>query len=141
MEPILRQARRDDISGMHRVRMAVRENRLLSGAITEDEYRAIIEDTGRGWVIDLDGNIVAFAAGDLPTANVWALFVDPEHEGRGYGKQLHDVMVEWMFSCGVERIWLSTDPGTRADRFYAEAGWKRAGLLPNGEMKFERTRE
>ncbi len=44
----LRQATRADIPGMHRVRLAVRENRLTSAAITEADYIPAIEVTGRG---------------------------------------------------------------------------------------------
>ena len=36
------------------------------------------------------------------------------------------------------RLWLSTDPGTRAQRFYARAGWLSRGLQDNGELRFER---
>ncbi len=47
----LRQADRGDIPAMHRVRLAVRENRLTFSVITEEHYIPAIEVTGRGWVI------------------------------------------------------------------------------------------
>ena len=47
----LRQADRGDIPAMHRVRLAVRENRLTFCVITEEHYIPAIEVTGRGWVI------------------------------------------------------------------------------------------
>lgn len=121
---------------MHRVRLSVRENRLAS-AITEHEYAIAIEETGRGWVVESDGTIVAFAVGNAVTGNIWALFVDPAHERRGHGRALHDVMVEWLFSRGLARLWLGTEPGTRAQRFYAAAGWRFTGVLPNGEAGYE----
>jgi GNAT superfamily N-acetyltransferase len=58
--------------------------------------------------------------------NIWALFVDPEHERRGYGRMLHDTMTDWLRSRGVERLWLTTEPGTRAQKFYEAAGWHRS---------------
>ena len=43
----LRQARREDIPAMHRVRLSVQENRLAS-VVTEEDYIPAIEETGRG---------------------------------------------------------------------------------------------
>lgn len=137
MTVTLRQARRGDIGAMHRLRCAVRENRLTTSVITEAHYAPAIEDTGRGWVIEADGAIVAFAVGNAETGNIWALFVDPEHERRGHGRRLLEVMVEWLFSRGLQRLWLGTEPATRASRFYAAAGWSCAGVGPAGEAHFE----
>jgi len=75
----------EDIPGMHRVRLAVRENRLTSDRIRPEHYVPEISVTGRGWVVERDGVIVAFAIGNFVTGNIWALFVDPGLEGRGYG--------------------------------------------------------
>ena len=46
---------------MHRIRLAVRENRLTSTVIAERDYVPAIEDTGRGWVAEADGAVVGFA--------------------------------------------------------------------------------
>ena len=129
---VLRQAVREDIPGMHRVRSGVRENRLTSSAIREEHYVPEIEVTGRGWVITEGAEVVAFAIGNHTNDNIWALFVDPRCEGKGYGRRLHDVMVEWLFAQGAQRLWLSTDPGTRAARFYEAAGWSFCHVLPDG---------
>jgi glutathione S-transferase len=139
MAATLRQAQRGDIPGMHRVRLAVRENRLVSGVTPADCVPAI-EETGRGWVVEDDGTIVGFAVGNASDGNIWALFVDPAHEGRGHGRRLHDAMVEWLFSRGLQRLWLSTEPGTRAQAFYEVAGWTHMGMLGNGEARYERSR-
>ena len=69
---------------------------------------------------------------------MWALFVDPAYERRGVGRRLHDEMVAWLSSAGVPRISLTTDPDTRAERFYRAAGWRRVGDAPNGEVRYER---
>lgn len=135
---MLRQAVAADIPAMHRVRLAVRENRLVSTAVTEADYRPAIEDTGRGWVVEVDGGIVAFAVGNARTGNIWALFVDPAHEGKGYGRMLHDEMVRWLGDRGVAALWLTTQAGTRAEGFYTRAGWRRAGTTAAGDVRFER---
>jgi GNAT superfamily N-acetyltransferase len=135
---VLRQAVAKDIPGIQRVRMSVRENRLTSMVITDADVREAIEDTGRGWVVEVEGQVVAFAGGNRTSGNIWALFVDPAHEGRGYGRRLHDEMVAWLASEGVRHLWLSTEPGTRAERFYEKAGWIRAGSTERGEVRFTR---
>ena len=138
---VLREARVDDIPAMHRVRLAVRENRLTSTAIDETHYIAEITVTGRGWVVTEDDVVVGFAVGNRETCNIWALFVDPAHERRGHGRRLHDAMVAWLFAQGCPRIWLGTDPDTRAQRFYAAAGWRFCRVLPDGEHYHELHRE
>ena len=136
---MLRQAVVADIPGMHRVRMAVRENRLRSTVITEADYQPAIEKTGRGWVVEIDGQVVAFAIGNRTNGNLWALFVDPNHEQQGHGRLLHDEMIAWLGSQGLKHLWLTTEPNTRAERFYEKAGWKRSRVTGKGEVRFERT--
>ena len=122
---------------MHRVRLAVTENRLVSVALTEHDYVEAIQQTGRGWVAEVDGEVVGFAVGNSRTGNIWALFVDPDYEGRGVGRQLHDVMVAWLWAQGLDHLWLTTDSGTRAERFYQQAKWERAGDGAGGEVRYE----
>ncbi len=135
----LRQASLADIPGMHRVRLAVRENALRSTVITEASYAQPMMETGRGWVVEDDGEILAFAVGNAQTGNIWALFVDPEHEGNGYGRRLHDTMIAYLFACGLNRLDLSTAADTRAHRFYVRAGWQliRIDGEAEGEAFFE----
>ncbi len=63
--------------------------------------------------------------------------MDPEHEHHGYGRRLHDGMVSWLFSRGLAKLWLSTDPNTRAQRFYEAAGWQFTGMVASGEARYE----
>jgi GNAT superfamily N-acetyltransferase len=138
MKIVVRQATREDIPGMHVVRRAVRENALTSDAIREEHYLPAIESTGRGWVAEEDGVLVAFAVGNAETGNIWALFVHPDHEGKGYGKALQDAMVRWLFSQGLSRLHLSTAAGTRAQAFYEATGWNFTGIDRHGDAAFER---
>lgn len=138
MDPRLRLAQRADVAQIQRVRHSVRENRLTSRIISDDKVVDAIERTGRGWVAEIDGRIVGFAIGNAGNGNIWALFVEPGYEGRGIGRRLHDGMVAWLWARGLQRLWLSTEAGTRAVRFYESAGWSNRGALPNGEILFER---
>jgi len=134
---VVRIAVQADIPEMHRVRLAVRENRLTSSAITEEHYVPAIEQTGRGWVAVENGVLLGFAVGNKETGNIWALFVDPDHEGKGAGSLLHAAMVSWLFQQGLSRLWLGTQPATRAQRFYEAAGWSFVRMLPDGEALYE----
>ena len=137
----IRQAVEGDIPAMHRIRLAVRENVLADPSMVQPhDYASMIAERGRGWVAEAGGQVVGFAIGDAVRSNVWALFVDPEHEGRGIGRRLHDALLDWLFAAGAERVWLSTDPGTRAEAFYQAARWERAGDY-RGEARYEMSKE
>jgi GNAT superfamily N-acetyltransferase len=123
---------------MHRVRTSVRENRLTS-SVSEEDYLPAIEAYGKGWVLEEHGRIVGFAVGDARDGNIWALFVRPDRECLGYGRLLHDTMIEWLGCQGLDRLWLTTEPGTRAQRFYESAGWQLMGSTDRGEWRYEKT--
>jgi GNAT superfamily N-acetyltransferase len=133
----LRPALPSDVPAMQRVRASVRENRLTSTVIADEDVRIAIEDTGHGWVVEEDGGVIAFAIGNARTGNIWALFVHPERERRGHGRRLHDTMVSCLFELGLDRLWLTTDPGTRAQRFYEAAGWRLVERTDRGELLYE----
>ncbi len=124
---------------MHRIRMAVRENRLADPlAVKPDDYVAMLATRGCGWVARHEGDLAGFAIADRSRANIWALFVDPDREGAGHGRALHRRMMDWLFTQDVEMAWLTTDPGTRAERLYRAAGWRFVGS-DRGEARYELT--
>jgi GNAT superfamily N-acetyltransferase len=138
MTVVLREANRNDIPGMWTVRYAVTENTLTPGRLSDEDVRREIEDTGKGWVIEIDGRIGAFASCNAVTGNIWALFVHPDVEGRGYASRLHDAMLDWLGTQPVDRLWLTTDALSRACGFYERRGWQRVGVADTGEVRFER---
>jgi|SRR5688500_18542168 len=73
----IRQAQSSDVTAMHRVRLSVAENRLISVALSERDYVVAIEETGRGWVGELAGEIVAFSVGNSANGSVWACLSIP----------------------------------------------------------------
>jgi GNAT superfamily N-acetyltransferase len=136
-----REAVVEDITGMHTVRVAVLENRLSDpNLITPEDYEEFITRRGKGWVCEADNQIVGFAIVDTLDHNVWALFIDPAHEGKGIGRKLHDTMIDWYFDQTDITIWLGTAPKTRAEQFYRKAGWKETGMHGK-EIKFEMAAE
>ena len=132
----IRIATPDDISAMQRIRLAVVENRLTRSVITEADYMKAIVETGRGWVAEVHDVTRGFAVGNRDTGNIWALFVEPGFEGRGIGRALHDAMLDWLQSQACARIWLTTEPGTRAERFYRRAGWRFEEIDASGDAAF-----
>lgn len=121
-----RQALPRDIAAMSAIRLSVRENTLSDpGRITPQMYLDYLARLGRGWVAEVDGVIAGFCYAHREDASIWALFIAPEHEGRGLARQLLALAVDWLFGHGHASVRLSTGAGTRADRFYALQGWIR----------------
>lgn len=135
-----REARLDDIGAMATVRNSVKENVLSDpGRVTEQDYISYLSRSGRGWVAVVNGAVAGFSIADLEGHNIWALFVRPDCEGAGIGRGLHQLMLDWYFTQTKETVWLGTAPGTRAERFYRQAGWTETGLHGKDEIKFEMT--
>ncbi|GAB3164845.1 GNAT family N-acetyltransferase [Telluribacter humicola] len=136
-----REALPSDFPAMMVVRLTVKENQLSDlSLVTEDHYLSILRNGGKGWVCEADGQLVGFSIVDLQQHNIWALFISPDYEKRGIGRKLHDLMLDWSFEQPVDRLWLGTEVGSRADVFYNRAGWTRAGIQPNGEVRYEMTK-
>jgi GNAT superfamily N-acetyltransferase len=136
-----REATVADIESCSRIRLSVRENVLSNPAlVTHADYVDYLTRRGRGWVAATDaGEIAGFGIVDLLDHSIWALFVHPDYESRGIGLQLHQLMLDWYFAQTQEPIWLSTDPGTRAEAFYRRLGWQDTGRTESGEVRFELT--
>ncbi|WP_281226096.1 GNAT family N-acetyltransferase [Flavobacterium aquiphilum] len=134
----IREANIDDIKEIQFVRNAVKENTLSNpNLVTDEDCRIFLTERGKGWVCEKDNQIVGFSIVDIQDNNIWALFVHPDFDKKGIGKQLHDIMLDWYFSQTKETVWLGTAPNTRAETFYRKAGWKEIGTHGNGEIKFE----
>lgn len=135
---LFREAQLSDIAQIQIVRHAVKENRLSDPALVPDsDVVDYITRRGKGWVCVIDDVIVGFSIVSVLDNNVWALFLNPDFEGKGIGKKLHHDMMDWYFNQTGADIWLSTAPGTRAESFYRKAGWKQTGITKSGEIKFE----
>ncbi|KGO94804.1 GNAT family N-acetyltransferase [Flavobacterium subsaxonicum] len=137
---IIREAQISDIKQIQKVRNSVTENVLSNpDLVTDKDCEEFILIRGKGWVCDIDGQIVGFSIADLKENNIWALFVQPGFDKQGIGRKLHDVMLNWYFAQTKEKVWLGTSPNTRAELFYRKSGWKEIGTHGKGETKFEMT--
>ena len=140
--PVYREATIADIPQYMKVRFSVKENVLSNPAlVTDADNVEFLTQRGKGWVCEIDNVIVGFSIVDMKDKNIWALFVDPNFEKKGIGRQLHDLMLDWYFSQTNVNVWLGTAPKTRAEQFYRATGWKEIGVHGKGEIKFEMTFE
>jgi GNAT superfamily N-acetyltransferase len=134
---LIRRAIRDDIPQIMGIRAGLRENRL------RDPSLVIVEDVC--WYVDNPGlfvwvensKIVGFSAADPRSGSIFALFVEEAYEGRGIGQALFKRAIEVLNDAGCPRMWLTTWPGTRAERFYHRAGWRVSGIK-DGNLVFEK---
>ncbi len=136
---IVRKARAEDQPRVTAIRMGVRENQLADPSkVTQAEvdwYR----EQAIFLVAEQDGEIVGFTCANHQTALIWALFVDPAHEGHGYGRALLDAALAGLKAAGHAQAWLTTGGGTRAERFYRRHGWRDMGRSQDGSIIFIRT--
>lgn len=138
----IRIAEKGDIYQIQVIRNLVKENQLSDPSLVPDrDVEDFITRRGRGWVCEINTQIVGFAIADLAGNNIWALFIHPGFERMGIGKRLHEEMLNWYFSQTEKTVWLGTLPGTRAALFYRKAGWTEVGLHGKGEIKFEMTND
>ncbi len=130
-----------DIGRCIEVRTQVRENRFSLEAlrqlgITETSVTAMLATTHMGWVCEVDQRIVGFSMGDRSSGEFWVVAVLPEFEGRGIGRRLMELAVQWLRACACPDIWLWTSPdvSTRAYALYRKFGWEDCGV-ENGQRR------
>jgi GNAT superfamily N-acetyltransferase len=135
---MIRVATIDDIKQIQVIRNLVKENRLSNPSlITDDAVEEHITIKGKGWVYETEKLILGFAIADVKAKNIWALFLHPNIEGKGIGKALHNIMMDWYFTQTNETCWLSTDHKSRAAVFYKMQGWKEISNYGKAEIKLE----
>ncbi len=124
---MIRNAEEPDIPRIAEIRAAVRENKLRDPSrVTIDDVRWFIANPGI-FVWEEDGRIVGFSAADPRDCSIWALFMNQAYEGRGIGRRLFERACAVLIAAGCRRMWLTTSPGSRAERFYLKAGWEVVG--------------
>ncbi|MCZ8313311.1 GNAT family N-acetyltransferase [Phreatobacter sp.] len=134
---MIRIATRADLPRISEIRGAVRENMLSNPAKITDTVAFLIDRDGF-WVFETDGHIHGFSSADPRDGSIFALFMDRASEGRGMARDLLAAACVHLAAAGHGRAWLTTDPGTRADRFYRRQGWTETGRTPEGEVRFEK---
>lgn len=133
---LYRRALAADIARIMEIRFAVKENRLSDpGSVTVADCERFVQK-GRTWVCEEGDVIVGFSASDERDGTIWALFLDPAWQGRGFGPALLDRACADLRADGFRTARLTTDPGTRAERLYRKLGWEDHGIREDGEVRF-----
>lgn len=95
------------------------------------------DPTYAAWAAEADGELLAFAAGHLlhlvelddPAAQLIALVVANEQQGRGIGKQMVDTFENWARGLGARRLAVTSNRRrTDAHAFYEGRGYDRTGF-------------
>ena len=146
--PSLRIATPHDIPAIFSIRTSVTENHLdldqlaRRGVTPESMAEAFASTDSSTWVVEGPEGIGGFSTADLKSGSIFAVFVSPAAEGRGYGRALLEAAEAWLFAGGWDRISLQTaeDPGNRAHTFYRASGWELAGPADHGDVRYEKSR-
>jgi putative acetyltransferase len=95
-------------------------------ADTEDIQSHYIDKGGWFWVMELDGEIIA-TAGLMPetedTCELWRMYLQSEHRGKGYGRLLLQHILDFAKSQGFTKMDIWSDVKLiDAHRLYRKAG-------------------
>jgi GNAT superfamily N-acetyltransferase len=118
-----------DMDQIMMVRTAVHENhlsrdQLANLGVTPASMCAQMQSGELGcWVSLAQEEVVGFSMAHRDTANIFALFVLPEHEGEGRGSALIAACERWLKTLGHSHAHLDTNRNTRAAEFYRRQGW------------------
>ena len=118
-----------DLRGATRESAISRERLAALGITSTSVAKHLAAGATRGWVCVAESRIVGFCIGEWATGEVLVLAVLPAFEGRGIGKTLLSLVVDWLRSFKPKRVWLgaSSDPKTRSHGFYRALGGRPVG--------------
>ena len=140
----IRPAQVSDVETIFDVRTSVTENHLsreelrLRG-ITEDVVADMIQKSRCTWVATENGKIIGFSMILPDEGCLFAVFVHPEHEGKGAGRRLVTIAEQELFKHHTV-VWLETDKNSRAAKFYVQLGWGNGANINDTDIKFEKRR-
>lgn len=93
-----------------------------SGFLKPESYRLVLEDTGRHvWVAEVSGALVGFGQLNPVSRELEALYVHPDHAGRGVGHALLTHLEGLARKAGVASLRLTAT--LNAVPFYERSGW------------------
>ncbi|MBD0336480.1 MAG: GNAT family N-acetyltransferase [Cyanobacteria bacterium Co-bin13] len=140
----IRTAQQDDIETLFEIRTSVVENyqsreEIAELGITPKSIAKMLQTDCCAWIAEADDQPIGFSIANATGETIFGLFVLPSFEGRGAGRALMQAAETWLWSKGIEEIWLVTgnDPSLRAYGFYLHLGWAQVGIESDGDFKGE----
>lgn len=112
---------------------------LSAIGVTPEAIVLAVRSAPCAWVATIDGKVVGFAMVDLDSACLFALFVLPEHEGRGIGSRLTQTCELALFERHTT-AWLETARSSRAAHLYRHLGWGNEVEIGGGDIRLEKQR-
>ena len=138
---LIRSVRETDIPEIIEFRKSPTLGITLPEARSTAEYKNYLLERGKGWLCIQDDQIVALGVVDMEENNIWALIVNGQSQEYDCGNKLHEILLDWYFAFKADPLWLSADSGSKEEAFYLAQGWLRTGIMANGEMRFEMSKE
>jgi len=140
----IRIAQRDDIDTLFEIRTSVIENHqsreeIAELGITPKSVAKMLKTDCCAWVAEIGDRTIGFSIANATEKTIFGIFVLPSWECRGVGRALMQAAENWLWSKGVEEIWLVTgdDPSLRAYGFYLHLDWIPVGVESDGDFKGE----
>jgi GNAT superfamily N-acetyltransferase len=93
---------------------------LSKAGITEAAVVQHLATTHKGWVCEVDGQVVGMSMGNRSNGEFWVIALLPEYEGRGIGRQLLQQCQQWLHEQGWAEIWLWTSPDKSTRAYYIQ---------------------
>lgn len=113
---------------------------LSAIGVTPESIALAVSSAPCSWVATVGNDVVGFAMVDLDSACLFALFVLPQHEGRGIGTCLTLTCEQALFM-RHSSAWLETAEGSRAVRLYRYLGWGNEVEIGGGDIRLEKQRQ
>ncbi|NEQ42853.1 MAG: GNAT family N-acetyltransferase [Leptolyngbya sp. SIOISBB] len=140
----VRVAQSTDIETLFDIRTSVTENyqsreEIAELGITPESIAEMLATDCCAWIADLEGQAVGFAIANVTEATIFGIFIRPAFEGKGAGRALMQAAETWLWSQGLDEIWLLTgnDPTLRAYGFYQHLGWMLSEVVVEGDYAGE----
>ncbi len=133
-----------DVPALFAIRLSVAENamtlnELADAGVTPQSVEDALKANARAWLAETGSEPAAFAMADNDDGCIFAMFVKPGFEGRGFGRALM-AEAEHYLSRNHPLLWLHTgaDMRLRAHGFYRRLGWRMVGPAGSDELRYEK---
>ena len=134
----------DAIEMMFNIRCSVKENyqsreEIAALGLTPETVANMLATDCRAWLAEQNGQSMGLAIANATQATILGMFVRPQFEKQGVGRSLMETAENWLWSQGLDEIWLLTgnDPTLRAYGFYQHLGWTLSEIITEGDFAGE----